>query len=88
MIRVYSLVPLLEKRDKNSLAPVTWDRFAWLHFINNPMEPLAQGVKARLVNLRWDYIFSSSSIVSQLLNGHAHLTQLHIVLFCYGGICC
>ncbi len=81
MIRAYSLVPLLEKRDKNSLALVTWDSLAWLHFINSPMEPLAQGVKARLVNPRWASFFSRSSIVSQLLDGHTHLTKGWLVNF-------
>ncbi len=62
-------MPLLDKRKKNGLTQA--------NFNNHPMQACAQGVKARLVNLRWDAVFSR---VIGLLSD-AHLFQSLRVYF-------
>ncbi len=64
IIRAYSLVSLLEKRKKNGLTPVIWDSLTQPNFSNNPMQPWAHGVKARLIDLRWDAILSRGSVIA------------------------
>ncbi len=39
------------------------------------MQPWAQGVKARLIDLRWDAILSRGSVIAKLSDGSAHLLQ-------------
>ncbi len=64
IIRAYPLVSLLEKRKKNGLTPVIWDSLTQPNFSNHPMQPWAQGAKARLVDLRRDVIFSRGSVIA------------------------
>ncbi len=52
IIRAYSLVSLFEKRKKKGLTQVIWDSLIQPNFGNHPIQPWAQGVRARLVNLR------------------------------------
>ncbi len=79
IIRAYWLVSLLEKREKNGLNPVIWDGLTQPNFSNHPMQPWAQGVKACLVNLRWDVILSRGPVIAQLSGDSAHLllSQIH-----------
>ncbi len=44
----------LEERKKNSLTPVILESLTQPNYGNHPLQPWAQGVKAHLVNLRWD----------------------------------
>ncbi len=46
----------LEQRKKNSLTAVILESLTQPNFGHHPLQPWAQGVKARLVNLRWDAI--------------------------------
>ncbi len=75
IIRAYSLASLLEYRKKNGLTPVIWDSLIQPNLSNHSMQPCAQGVKARLINLRWDAILSTGSVIAQLSDGSAHLPQ-------------
>ncbi len=71
IIIVYSLVSLLEKGKKNGLTqPI---------FGNHPMQAWAQGLEARLVNLRWDAILSGGSAF--VLLSDVHLLQSWRVYF-------
>ncbi len=83
-IRAYSLVPFLEKREKNSFAPVTWDSLTWPHFAYNLMQPRTTGVKEHLVKS----ILSRGTIVSQLPNSHALFIQGWWVKFTWVMLSC
>ncbi len=71
IIRAYSLVSLLESRKKNGLTPVILDSFTQPNLSNHLMQPWTQGVKARLINIRWDAILSRGSVIALLSDGTA-----------------
>ncbi len=63
-LRAYSLVSLLEQREKNGLIPAIWDSLTKPNFGNHSIQPWTQEVEARLVNLHWDAILSRDSVIA------------------------